>query len=272
MQKNFMEEIKLIKPAFYGGENCTPGHVFGPAVRRVYLLHYVTSGIGTYTVNGITYTIQAGEAFFIRPGEVTIYQADRNQPWSYIWVGFESALDIFSRVPYHIKKKEIQAVMAPYKNAEMMHDLSELHAAALTWSVAAALTEPMYQPKEENDYVKTAIHIMEQRYTEKLTVQGIAKLLSIDRSYFSNLFKSETGICPQKYLMEYRLKQAVELLQEKRYPISIIAVSVGFPDIVSFSRNFKKQYGVAPNQYIKKRDSSVFSATDGCIRPQSDFD
>lgn len=49
----------------------------GAAVRNQYLLHYVISGCGTYVVGGETYTLHAGSCFLIRPGERTLYTADR---------------------------------------------------------------------------------------------------------------------------------------------------------------------------------------------------
>ena len=71
---------------YCGTEQCTPGFQFGPFVRRSYLLHLVTRG--TYRVNGKCYDLSAGQIFLIFPGDTTVYQADREDPWEYYWIGF----------------------------------------------------------------------------------------------------------------------------------------------------------------------------------------
>lgn len=71
---------------YCGYEKCEGGHFWGPAVRNQYLLHYIISGKGTYTVGEETYTLHANECFLIRPGERTYYIADREDPWEYMWV------------------------------------------------------------------------------------------------------------------------------------------------------------------------------------------
>ena len=73
---------------FCGVSECEPCHSFGPAVRPSYILHYVLSGKGIYQVGGRKYKIRKGQGFLIEPEAVTFYQADEQDPWTYLWVGF----------------------------------------------------------------------------------------------------------------------------------------------------------------------------------------
>ena len=77
-----------LNPMQFGSEECAPGHFFGPAVRTYWLLHYVTSGKGTFTRDGVTYQLQAGDLFVISPYLETYYEADQNSP------GVISGLDL----------------------------------------------------------------------------------------------------------------------------------------------------------------------------------
>lgn len=240
-----------ITPLFVGGERCRSGHSFGPAVRTHYLLHYVISGTGTYSVGGNVYPLSEGQAFLIKPGEVTLYKADVKNPWCYVWVALRTELEEFKSLPYVIENRELSAIMQRYSHVERIYKLNDFHAAALTWSVAACLAEPKYNTENTTDYTNRAISIIEQHYTGNITVQGIADTLNIDRSYFSNLFKKDTGLSPQQYLIAHRLRQSLELLREDRYTISVVAASVGFSDLFTFSRCFKKHYGVPPTEYKK---------------------
>ena len=80
---------KEVNPIQFGWEHCAPGHSFGPASRSYLLLHYVVSGKGVFTVGGRSYDLGPGQIFVIHPYDMTYYEADREAPWHYLWIGFE---------------------------------------------------------------------------------------------------------------------------------------------------------------------------------------
>nr|MCR4588983.1 AraC family ligand binding domain-containing protein [Lachnospiraceae bacterium] len=71
-----------------GVSRTEPLHSFGPAVKPHNMIHYIMSGKGTFTMNGVTYPLSAGNGFLIVPDELVFYQADEKDPWTYVWVGF----------------------------------------------------------------------------------------------------------------------------------------------------------------------------------------
>ena len=50
---------------FCGYEACQPFHSYGPAVRPNYVIHYIISGKGTFTIGNRTYRLTAGQGFFL---------------------------------------------------------------------------------------------------------------------------------------------------------------------------------------------------------------
>ena len=84
------ENYSDISPMQFGYEDCKPSHFYGPAVREYWLLHYVVSGKGVFEREGILHEVRAGQIFVIPPYVETYYQADTKEPWSYVWVGFDS--------------------------------------------------------------------------------------------------------------------------------------------------------------------------------------
>ena len=84
----------------------------------------ILTGKGFYTVNNTKYTLQGGDAFFIRPMESHFYQADSKNPWEYAWVGFggyeaETVLEetVFSKSSVYYGKNE---------NEDMIHKIKDL--------------------------------------------------------------------------------------------------------------------------------------------------
>lgn len=82
-----MLEIRQI-----GYEKCLPSHGFGPAVRDMYLLHFIKSGKGRFYYQDLNgdqnVEVIEGQGFLIYPDELTYYEADSVNPWAYSWLGF----------------------------------------------------------------------------------------------------------------------------------------------------------------------------------------
>ena len=77
-----------LRLCYCGIEDCEPGWRFGPYVRENYVIHIVTGGRGTYRAGGSEYDLGKGCMFIIFPGDETVYCADEEDPWSYMWIGF----------------------------------------------------------------------------------------------------------------------------------------------------------------------------------------
>lgn len=74
-------------------------------------------------------------------------------------------------------------------------------------------------------------------------------------NHFRKLFQQETGSTPAGYLTNRRLDRAVELLDQFKGRISIkeISLQCGYQDPYYFSRQFKKRFGVSPQNYINNQ-------------------
>ena len=73
---------------FCGLAKCEPNHSFGPGIRDNYIIHYITKGKGKYYVNNACYELSQGQGFLVEPHLQVFYQADKDDPWQYLWIGF----------------------------------------------------------------------------------------------------------------------------------------------------------------------------------------
>ena len=73
---------------FCGLAKCEPNHSFGPGIRNNYIIHYITKGKGKYYVNNACYELSQGQGFLVEPHLQVFYQADKDDPWQYLWIGF----------------------------------------------------------------------------------------------------------------------------------------------------------------------------------------
>lgn len=92
---------------------------------------------------------------------------------------------------------------------------------------------------------------IQEHYQEALRLEDVSSVIGFNATYFSTLFKKETGQNFMDYLTELRISKAKELLCETDISISDAAEMVGYRDLKYFSRLFKKITGISPSDYKK---------------------
>ncbi|WP_244193045.1 helix-turn-helix transcriptional regulator [Paenibacillus taichungensis] len=95
---------------------------------------------------------------------------------------------------------------------------------------------------------------MELHATEGISVQQVADFAGVHRSYFSNMFTTQVGLPPLKYMQRIRMDKAKQLLKDTDVTVTEIALSLGYPNLYSFTRAFKIYYKVPP--IMMRRTSS----------------
>ncbi len=91
---------------------------------------------------------------------------------------------------------------------------------------------------------------------EQLSLVCVCEVLGVSNSYFSTIFKKETGSSFISYLTDYRMDQAANLLIETDEKSYLIAKKVGYTDPNYFSYVFKRKFGVSPSKYRTEHTNS----------------
>ena len=220
---------------FCGIEVCKSSHSFGPAIREHYIIHYILDGKGIYKVGDKVYNLEKNQGFLICPGDLTYYEADNDDPWTYIWVAFNG-----------IKSEQ-------YLNR--MRNCDELRLQGLLYLFLSTISDSVdYNVSENKDlsytlYIEKSIEFINNNFANNIKVTDIANYVGLNRSYLSSLFKKSLNVSPQEFLLSVRMNKAYELLKKLELSIGDISRSVGYIDPLTFSKTFKKYSGYSPKQY-----------------------
>ncbi|QHF54551.1 MULTISPECIES: AraC family transcriptional regulator [Streptococcus] len=257
---------------FYGYEDCAPSYSFGPAIRDNYVLHYITKGKGIFYYNNQEIHLSAGDLFLLKPNEVTFYQADKRDPWSYYWIGMGgnksqdyielSSIGIDAYLRNSLKKstsKVAQQIIKLIAKAESRERTTrnqlELFSQAYKLLFELSRASPnleVSQLSQAEKICQECRHMIEMHYNiDGLSISTIAEDLNVNRSYLTTLFKKFHHVSPKEYLLQVRMRRAKQLLEGTEEPIKVIAYSVGFMDPLYFSKVFRDFYHMSPSQCRK---------------------
>jgi len=240
-----------------------------------YELVVVQRGEGLNIVNGREYPVRAGSMFLMYPGERHHYQW--KTPLSLLTFMFDSVVvrrqrSNLAQLPVYLqlfsgvrKPKELIYVnAATIAEAGLLLDAiaseTQLHLPGAELAIEAALSSLMVLllrnssssvPVVWGGRLGEAVSYMLRHYDRDISLAMLAKIAAMSPSVFSNKFKREYSVPPLKWLLEYRLKKASQLLLRTDMNISGIAAATGFADPLYFSRQFKKTMGISPREYSR---------------------
>ncbi len=109
----------------------------------------------------------------------------------------------------------------------------------------------------DQDLLKRVTVIIESHIDDpQFDIPLLCQELGVSRSLIYAKFKALTGMTPNNFILNFRLKHAAILLKQyKNMPISEVSDRSGFNSPVYFSQCFKKQFGMTPNNYKKENES-----------------
>ena len=254
-----------------GIEQCRPDKERESRVRDVYHLHVVLSGCGVLTTDSYTAQLREGQIFLIKPGEKITYYPDPQDPWAYCWMSFggEDARSLMEEAGFekgvYVLDSHVPVSMF-YRLCSSALDASQpTHAASLKRNglllefIATAIEskewehgtrkQKTHRPlHNKQDYIRYAINYIKNNYSS-ITLTDVSDYLGINYNYFSSIFKQSQGISPNEYLLQVRMRQSSQMLASLTMDVQAIANYVGYSDSLTFSKAFKRFFGVSPKYY-----------------------
>lgn len=113
-----------------------------------------------------------------------------------------------------------------------------------------------YLDARHANVIHQSIQYLSTHYSEHITLEDMARKVFLSPSYFSRVFKKETGITFSAYLNRMRIEHSKELLRHQNIRLTDIALMVGFEDQSYFTKVFKKLTGTTPLHYRESKGKS----------------
>ena len=249
-----------------GRESCAPGHRYGPALRGYHLLHIAASGCGVFDDGARRYEVHAGQGVMIFPDAVTVYTADMDTPWDYVWVGIsgEYAGELVRSAGVTPENPIVDlgryaetALGIAYSIYDDMSLLQQNTPAALggLLRLMAYIAQSRYDASPQRsaaagaDSYQRALWLLNaNHHRTDFHVEDVASFVGLSRSQLFRIFKAQGGRSPQAVLAELRLSHAKRLLSGTALSLTEVALSSGFSSAARLGEVFRNVLGVTPTQ------------------------
>ncbi len=123
--------------------------------------------------------------------------------------------------------------------------------------LARCVPMQVYSPQERNRHLnrlgrlENVFNYVEENYHSDISLEEISSVANFSEYYFTRFFKEATGMTFGKYMNNYRVEKAAQLLKDTDDTITEVVFKSGFGSIKTFNRVFKQTKGCSPSAYKK---------------------
>lgn len=168
----------------------------------------------------------------------------------------ETAITALAPIP----STEVYRVYDKFERAQAEHSAAARFTALSLLYTLLAQTAP--GTEAVHPLFRRAVSLLTEKLGDReLTVGGIAEKLFVSEVYLRKIFRLSAGVSPGAYLTELRMERAGMYLRENR-SVTETAEAVGYADIYSFSRSFRRHFGVPPTAFARRGSGSQSSAAE----------
>ncbi|GIP25836.1 AraC family transcriptional regulator [Paenibacillus sp. J23TS9] len=274
------ETIPLLQDQFYYPPYITLAHMYKPPtgwfmipqVISQYQLLYGVDGSAESIVDGVKHPIGKGDIYIIRPDAVRSLQPSKHDPYVGITISFhfgvsKSPLQSLFENDYYrgqdpdgsLLGKLISLIQAIQQKKLTSNMLAQGLLLQILYELSnnIPVDETARQATKINAKMVKICNYIKENYSTAIRLDTLSKMTGLSRNYIIRQFRKCYGMTPSDYLATIRIEKAKQLALETDLSISEIANQVGYSELHSFSRMFKKRMGISLSQFNATLISSI---------------
>lgn len=222
-------------------------------------LLYCINGEKETFVDGERYLLRAGDMLFVPPFSVHSYTLDQNDALCFCCV-----LPVFYSDIYKKKTGDRRFLNLVFEASPKIDDIFDhlkmlyvaddlLKQGVYSYALSRLITDTPLSDKKvvkEKAFAIKVIGYISQHYSEDINLESISNALGYNRCYFSTMFNKHFRTSFSLFLNNLRINRSIPMLKVET--VATVAQKVGFNNIQSYFKNFKRVTGTTPKNYIKE--------------------
>lgn len=236
-----------------------------------FLFFYVEEGEGNLTYQNQTYSMKKGDCAFIDCRNKYSQSSSCKNLWSLKWIHFygSNMSEIYAKylerggeVCFSVSDSKpnpfvliLDLIMETASSSSYIRDMkiNEQLSHLLT-----LLMEYSWNPEKAKLSNTNCLNVadvkvyIDQNFTDKISLDAVAHQFNVNKSYLLRLFKENTGLTVNNYILQKRILRAKNELRFTNKTLDLIAEECGLECANYFIRIFKKIEGLTPGEYRKR--------------------
>jgi AraC-like DNA-binding protein len=151
----------------------------------------------------------------------------------------------------------------PGKQTVLDRLLDVLVVLGLRAGLTHSATAPAWFRAASDPRLSPALQAMHVNAGEPWTVDELAKLSNMSRATFARVFQHALGQAPMRYLSDWRMTLARDLLLAQDVALAEIAARVGYSSVYAFATAFRRHHGEPPGRWRQRETLGTFAAVPG---------
>ncbi len=230
------------------------GDSYGVAGRTSCRLVFIPDGDATHIFPSGKTATYAGDVLFLPPANDHTVEVGKSG-YHFITVSFSVSPcavpdDLFPIASLH-DPGLLYLFSSMYKAYEAKDTGWQMEVKSAVYALLFRFASERNRSHEQERKLSHTIAYMKENYAKKLTLEELAQVSGYSIPHFKKLFRDETGSSPIRYLNDFRIGRAKDLLGSGLFSVQEVAAVCGFENVYYFSNAFKKQTGISPKHYRK---------------------
>ncbi|MFT7034112.1 MAG: AraC-like DNA-binding protein [Cyclobacteriaceae bacterium] len=244
-------------------------HIFesqkGRVLKECYII-YILTGKGILETKSSIWEVNPGDVIVLAPEEWHNYKPYKNTGWEEYWIGFGGEI-LSSRILQdllpdgtsyvrHLGFKD-EVIFLFNQSLDLVRKNSLGFRKILTGIVIQLVAHVVSYKKQESttrtgEITKQTINFIRKNLIIEIDFKQLANEHHLSYNRFRTIFKDETGISLQQYLIQERLESAKRLMVNTDLSLKEISAKTGFNSPFYFSKVFKNKMGYSPGKARRK--------------------
>lgn len=227
-------------------------------------LIFVKSGKGAYFFEDVEVPLEKGSIVFVSNNYIHRSTHDINNPPSVIAVRFglydNTSLKMVQLPcePFHayLKTFDIQKYQMMFENLFNCHnfqknDFNNIQCGSIMNLIICEMLAGFTgsgNAKPIDGRIEKARLFIDNNPALRITVDKLAEMVGLSKQYFRKVFEAHYGMTPKEYQVRMRINYSRFLLEQSNQSIKQVALTLGYQDQYSFSKQFKQVMGYSPSE------------------------
>jgi len=233
---------------------------------------YYSKGGSITTINGVEYICTPGNMFVIEPFSLVSTINKGYETYEYYSIHFD-----IEPAYLQVQLSKLLTSNGPIINKDAFGELGEMfkklhlekskkeigYISIITSGLLRIIVEIIRVQQKRNTIqihhiqydqqqvqaVNGALHYIDAHKKEPIKMDSLCKHLGVSNSYLYKAFIEIMGLAPSKYILQFKIKKAKELLRQNTYSVAEVSLMLGFSSPYHFSHTFKMMTGITPKKY-----------------------